>query len=161
MKHLGKYLIDEFKQLFFEPPGQNHYQFLYDLCKNVHLAFDVGTYKGASAIAMSSAKQVITFDITKFEHPLPDNVKQVVSPDFTLHPDLLKANIILIDVDPHDGKQEKYFLKRLIQMNYRGIVIFDDIHLNEPMQKFWAGITHSKKDLTHIGHYSGTGLVYL
>lgn len=158
---MEEYLIDEFKTLFYEPAGKNHYYLLQDLCKGKKLVFDVGTYKAASAIAMSTAKKVITFDIQKFGHALPDNVTQVVTGDFTAHTDVLKAEIILIDVDPHDGKQEKYFFDKLIEIGYKGMLIFDDIHLNKEMESFWKNITHPKEDVTEKGHYSGTGIVYL
>lgn len=157
---MDKYLIDEFKTLFYEPPGQNHYYLLQELCVGKKLVFDVGTYKGASAIAMSTADRVITFDIQKFEHELPCNVRQVVTYDFTNHPEIIEAEIILIDVDPHDGIKERYFLDRLIEIGYHGSVIFDDIRLPK-MSPFWDSISHRKEDLTDRGHYSGTGIVYL
>lgn len=157
---MNEYLVDEFKTLFYEPAGQNHYKLLMDLCAGKSLVFDVGTYKGASAVAMSVADRVITFDIQKFTGLLPENVTQVVTDDFTTHKDLLKAEIILIDVDPHDGIKERVFLNKLVEMGYSGTVIFDDIYLDK-MNLFWESITQKKEDVSHLGHYTGTGIVYL
>jgi len=40
-----------------------------------------------------------------------------------------------------------------------GVLLLDDIHLNEPMQKFWDSLTQEKHDLTEFGHFTGTGMV--
>jgi predicted O-methyltransferase YrrM len=41
--------------------------------------------------------------------------------------------LILLDIDPHDGIQEAKFLDILRRIQYQGIVIMDDIHLNPAM----------------------------
>jgi len=38
---------------------------------------------------------------------------------------ILKADLIFLDVDPHDGIQETVFFERLREMNYKGVVIAD------------------------------------
>ena len=59
----------------------------------------------------------------------------------------------------HDGKFENAFYQ-LIRHDYKGILIVDDIHYNAEMERFWSKITEHKEDITEIGHYSGTGIVY-
>ena len=49
----------------------------------------------------------------------------------------------------------------LIDNNWHGKLLLDDINLNQEMKNFWNGISHEKYDLTDIGHWSGTGLVIL
>jgi hypothetical protein len=77
--------------------------------------------------------------------------------------DLLETepwDIIFIDVDPHDGVQERKMISKLIDMNFNGILLLDDIHLNPEMQSFWDWIPVGRKvDLTSFGHFSGTGAV--
>ena len=72
---------------------------------------------------------------------------------------ILKADLIFLDVDPHDGMQETVFFDRLRSMNYKGVVIADDIHLLEGMQNWWDSVPERKWDVTDAGHYSGTGVV--
>ena len=85
---------------------------------------------------------------------------------------ILSYDIIFIDIDPHEGILEYDFLIWLKNNNYNGLIIFDDIHLGlnhiannyRPTQctmtAFWEKIDKDfKKDLTYIGHHSGTGLV--
>jgi len=46
--------------------------------------------------------------------------------------------------------------------NYIGILILDDIYLNEPMRYFWNEVckNEDKMDISHLGHWSGTGIIY-
>jgi hypothetical protein len=50
-------------------------------------------------------------------------------------------------------------LNTLEKNGYRGIVILDDIHLNDHMNTFWNNITQKKHDVTNVGHFSGTGII--
>jgi hypothetical protein len=77
--------------------------------------------------------------------------------------------LIFIDIDPHEGLLELEMYTWLKNNNYKGIIIFDDIHLgrghmrstaNHSMQEFWDKVDPSHSyDLTNVGHWSGTGLV--
>ncbi len=67
---------------------------------------------------------------------------------------------IMLDID-HSGKTEKEILDFLVDNNWHGHLLLDDIYLNNAMKDFWNNITLEKYDLTHIGHFSGTGLVIL
>jgi hypothetical protein len=72
---------------------------------------------------------------------------------------LLSSKIILLDTF-HDGGFELEFLNYLKGINYSGVLILDDIHLNNEMKSFWENINEDKLDITNIGHGSGTGVVY-
>ena len=51
-------------------------------------------------------------------------------------------------------------ISKLIEMDFKGILLLDDIHLNPEMQSFWDWIPVGRKvDLTRLGHHSGTGAV--
>lgn len=79
----------------------------------------------------------------------------------------------MIDIDPHDGILEHEMFVWLKNNNYKGIILYDDIFLKSGhiangysateynMIEFWNKIpSENKLNLTHVGHYSGTGLVY-
>ena len=61
----------------------------------------------------------------------------------------------------HNGIHEKLFYDWLIKINYKGLLLFDDIHLNNEMRTFWNNIIHKKEDISHIGHITGTGVVWM
>ena len=77
--------------------------------------------------------------------------------DVLKDPNLIKSDVILVDTF-HDGDFEND-LYQLIRGKFKGILIFDDIHLAH-MKSFWQSITEPKEDLTNIGHYTGTGVVF-
>jgi hypothetical protein len=72
---------------------------------------------------------------------------------------ILESKIILLDTY-HEGEYEREFLNHLEKLNYKGILICDDIFLNTPMMEFWNDIKQDKSDITKLGHSTGTGIVY-
>ena len=71
---------------------------------------------------------------------------------------LLTAPLILLDT-AHDGVFEQQIYDMLDAAGYEGLLLLDDIYLNDAMQDFWHRIGRETYDLTPIGHWSGTGLV--
>lgn len=146
------------KTEFYKESGQEHYRLLIEISKDKNLIYDVGTYRGVSAIAFSNAKKVVTYDVANLlEFNLPSNVSYKIGD--CLNEDLLKADLIMIDTY-HDGTFEKKAFNYLVENNYKGLLMLDDIYLNDEMKSFWDSITLPKQDLTEIGHYTGTGIVY-
>lgn len=143
--------------------GKEHYRLLIYISTlyNNEVIFDVGTNKCMSALALSYNKsnKIKSFDIVKLlpENPLVDNIEYIIG-DSTKDTDLNNCSIIFLDVD-HDGSYENIFYDYLKSINWKGILILDDIHLNQPMKEFWNKISEEKYDITNIGHWSGTGLV--
>jgi predicted O-methyltransferase YrrM len=87
--------------------------------------------------------------------------------------EILSFDIIYIDIDPHNGILEYEMYNWLKINNFKGIIIFDDIKLgldhqannyettSHKMSDFWDKIPNEEKiDLTYLGHWSGTGIVY-
>jgi hypothetical protein len=113
----------------------------------------------ALALSYNKSNKVKTYDIIKLlpENPNVDNIEYILG-DSTKDTDLKNCPVIFLDVD-HDGIYEDIFYDHLKSINWKGILILDDIHLNEPMIKFWNRIEEEKHDITNIGHWSGTGLV--
>lgn len=129
---------------------------------------DIGTHHGASAIALSHnpRNKVLSFDIVNNVKCQKPNTQLVRANLWTeserqiWRDRLLSAPLIFLDVDPHNGIMELDFYTWLVENNYRGILICDDIWCFPPMrQKFWAQISTPKMDLTRVGHWSGTGIV--
>jgi hypothetical protein len=143
--------------------GKEHYRLLayVSTLYNNQVIFDVGTNKCMSALALSYNKsnKIKTYDIIKLlpENPAVDNIEYILG-DSTKDSDLMNCPLIFLDVD-HDGIYEDIFYDHLKSINWKGILILDDIHLNDEMRNFWNRIEEKKYDITNIGHWSGTGLV--
>jgi hypothetical protein len=152
------------REWFYASPGVEHYTLLSALshCFNDSVLFDIGTSRGSSALALASnsKNRVVTYDIQDIRtHDLPSNVEFKIG-DFKADAELLNASLIMFDVDPHDGVLEKEFFDLLTQNNYKGVVVLDDIKLNDAMKEFWESITQEKHDISDKGHWSGTGIVF-
>lgn len=164
-RNLSKYLPADKDVEFFFSKGE-HYNLLTTLSHkfNNTTLYDIGTYLGQSAIALSSnsTNRVISYDIVYVDSPSrvsrPENVEFRIG-NFYYDPVVLSSPLIMFDIDPHNGSDEESFVSNLVRNNYKGIVVFDDIHLNDGMEYFWKTIKQEKHDLTDIGHWSGTGMV--
>lgn len=154
---------------FYLPPGHEHYWLLSELAKQVpnnSTVLDVGTYLGYSALALSTNENinVVTVDIVdEIQYNLPkqkENIKFLIEEDIISKlPKYINCPIIMLDTN-HEGEFEELFVQKLIDLNYKGILICDDIHLNEPMKKFWSNISLRKQDISNLGHWSGTGIIF-
>jgi hypothetical protein len=149
---------------FFSEPGKEYYTLLTALshCFNDSVLFDIGTFRGSSALALASNQRnrVITYDIVDGStHDFPTNVEKKIG-DYKEDEELRTSPLIVFDCDPHNGVLEKEFIEFLESKAYKGVVVFDDIHLNENMKEFWNSITRPKLDVTEKGHWSGTGIVF-
>lgn len=162
--------VPEYQRYFDEPAGREHYRLLEELSEAYEgdVVVDVGTLYGSSALALAANPkvQVWTYDI-RSHVPETAGVREVPNISFRIKdgieavPDFVdKTSLILLDVDPHDGEQEARFFEALAKHGYRGDVVCDDIHLNPAMKAWWESVTLPKEDLTHKGHWSGTGIVH-
>ena len=154
----------------FAEAGRDHYRllsYISSLYTDITIC-DVGTKHGLSAIALASpTNKVYSYDL---EDKLDDQIKEVASDincTFLLEncleteenrERLLSSDIVMLDTD-HDGGFEEDFYSFLKTNNFSGILLLDDIRLNDPMKCFWNSITEPKFDITKYGHFSGTGLV--
>ena len=162
-----RHLCIEYEQYFSGNAGGEPYK-LYSFISNQYnniTILDIGSYFGNSAIALSDNKTntIISYDIQ--EHGQTNIVRKNISwklQEFREDNSIDYKNIpvILIDVDPHDGIQEIEMVNFLREKQWSGLLILDDIHLNENMNDFWQSFKEPKEDLTSFGHHSGTGVVY-
>ena len=165
------------------PCGKEHYFFLASLSSQFtnKKIIELGTHNGRSALALGFNElcTVYTYDI---ENLLINEMNHYKNVKFSLNnlfdpivreknkEHILSADLIFIDIDPHEGVMELEMFNWLKNNNYKGLILFDDIHLGQghmgvntgnSMQKtLWNNIEDKYKiDLTSVGHWSGTGLV--
>jgi hypothetical protein len=157
---------------FDQPAGKEHYRLLAYLSTLPYVAesghiVDIGTYFGLSALACSYNidNRVTTYDIYDWYE---DKVNPVTArPNVAVRikdcvndmAEISRCKLVVLDIDPHNGKEETRIMASLAKHNFRGILVLDDIHLNAQMQAFWDAIAMPKIDVTSVGHWSGTGLV--
>lgn len=153
-------------KLFMHPPGHQHYMllsYISTLIPDGSTVLEIGTRWGVSAVALSTNPniKVVTCDLEDQIANKPDipNIEYLIKDGYELLDKHKDDPVMFIDVDPHDGVQERKMINKLIELDYRGILLLDDIHLNEKMNEFWNWIPLKKFDLTKIGHYSGSGAV--
>jgi len=170
-----------------EPPGKEHYFCLASIGLQLQnkKIIELGSHKGVSAVALNYGNKkynnnntIITYDIHnvlfpnifdntniqyKLENLFDDAVREQNKEN------ILSSDLIFIDIDPHEGVLELEMYNWLKENNYKGLILFDDIHLGpghmgvttgNSMQQFWDKVDSKHKiDLTSVGHWSGTGLV--
>lgn len=163
--NLIEYLLPhDNNKYFLKKTGEEHYKFLSYLSTVTDdiLILDIGTYLGHSAIALSfnSKNTVNSFDVQMVRNVNnKENINYYIDDVFKYRDLVLSSKIILLDTN-HTGEFEQDFFNFLIDINYKGILILDDIHLNKEMLMFWDAIKIDKLDITKIGHVTGTGLVF-
>jgi hypothetical protein len=156
---------DDYAKYIPMQAGIEHYRLLVWLGYqfNKTSLVEVGVLKGMSGCALSEniENKVTGFDLNNsITCTLPSNYTFIIG-DVLLREDLIKNSpFIMYDTD-HNGIHEKLFYDWLIKINYKGLLLFDDIHLNNEMRAFWNNIIHKKEDISHIGHITGTGVVWM
>ena len=199
LSHLQPFVDARDEVEFMKPAGQQHYRLLawFSTKYNGANIFDIGTWHGSSAIALSysSNNVVYSYDIAaqRSNTKTPFNVafqiqdlleleryaktdlgdmssidKERYFPDMRTYRYLQYSPLVLIDVHNvetgnHDGVLEQQFYDLLVLVGFRGVAIFDDIHLTPETRKFWDGVTLEKMDVTHLGHgawNAGTGIIF-
>jgi predicted O-methyltransferase YrrM len=152
------------------------YSYMSTLFDNVTI-LDIGTNQGRSAVALSHnpTNHVISYDIEDHIHSRDYNlftksnmefhVKNVVE-DIT--PEFIESkNVQLVMIDIcHTGPPEREIMDKLWDSGFRGTVLLDDIwhpesRFRDDMQKMWNELPWQKYDVTSVGHWSGTGLVFM
>jgi hypothetical protein len=161
-----------FTRYFSLGMGQEHYKllaFLSKQCDKGDVIYDIGTHVGFSALALAYNRNVhvTTYDLVNHIQTNQITAKDWANIHFKIADctqpgeieSFAKASIIFLDVDPHDGIQEPHIFQAIQNAGFRGLMLVDDIHLNEGMKKFWEWIPLKKYDITNYGHFSGTGVV--
>jgi len=152
------------------------YSYTSTLFNNITI-LDIGTNQGRSAVALSHNpnNHVISYDIQDHIHrrdyrlfTKPNmefrlkNVLDDITPEFIQSKNV---QFVMIDIC-HTGPPERMIMDKLWESGFRGIVLLDDIwhpqqNFREGMQKMWNELPWRKYDITPLGHWSGTGLVFM
>jgi hypothetical protein len=157
----------EYQDYFNSPSSIEHYRLLFHISSNISdsILIDIGTLKGSSALALSvnQTNTIYSFNLSnelELNH-LPSNINFVIDNvlDEKFKTIIQQSKVILLDTF-HDGSFEKVFYNYLKEINYDGVLLLDDIKLNNEMIEFWDNIEKDKTDISHIGHITGTGVVY-
>lgn len=169
LEGLRPYTIGSTEDFFSE---REHYRLLAHLSTLFpgKTIFDIGTRTGESAFAFSyGGAHVESFDIIDrvSGRPRPENVhynfENLFDPPVRerWRDRLLNSSIICMDIDPHVGLLELEMVQWLQRHGYRGLIVLDDIFLNDEMRiNLWSRIdSEYKTDATSLGHWSGTGIV--
>ena len=152
---------------------------------------DLGTNRGGSAAALSYNKsnEVYTFDIAINDEAISlfeqyENITylignciennwsgqpQINPPGLRIRPlksereIFLSSELIFLDIDPHDGIQEAAVLDFLVENDYKGIMVCDDIgghghrgNSHPAMRDWWNSIELNTYNIANK-YASGTG----
>jgi predicted O-methyltransferase YrrM len=142
--------LNELSQDFpASPVDTTYYWMIYRVAARLRplIAFDIGTREGHSANMLAAGSKVVhTFDID-------DKMgAELAAPNVVFHvrnlltdplPEtFVKPDLIFLDVDPHDGEQEKLFVEmfeeKFARKGFPLYVIFDDVRLTSGMINFWV-----------------------
>ena len=150
----------EYQRYFLARPGDEHHSLLSFLAQQLpegSKVVDLGTLFGSSALALAHglpSGRIITYDIHDNIPQHVGTIRGVPNIEFKVCDGIvecqsyLDARLILLDVDPHDGVQERDFIERMIRNGFQGLVVCDDIHCNPAMEAFWGWVPIEKHDLT-------------
>ncbi|MHA1949705.1 MAG: hypothetical protein ACW99G_06915 [Candidatus Thorarchaeota archaeon] len=176
--HVKPYFSKRHERFIDNPEGE-HYKLLSYMSEwfEDELLLDLGTCDGGSALSLAANKKnkVITVDVAPKHHldfgdfpieKLRLNVAKIdENHDFVKS--IKKAPFIMLDIS-HNVRDEKAFYALLEKINWKGILVLDDIHWTKSgdMPGFWNSINETKYDITEVGHSKlssgkrpGTGLV--
>jgi predicted O-methyltransferase YrrM len=144
------------KQLDKNHPEKTLYYFaLAALVKllGVKRPLEVGARSGVGAICLAKyADAVETMDINPFDL-LPTiyqdpkiTFTRVRSPDEYLGINIENYDFFFID-EAHEGRRELKFHRMLNEKYYKGIVVYDDVNIEEMKVNFWNHVTNDKATL--------------
>jgi len=190
----NKYLksVDQNGYGFYDKSGVEQYTLLAYLSTLIdnEVILDVGTYRGGSALALSYNKnnKVISVDVKYqldkiielpniefLEGDIMDFKSELVKFKNGYRREIMgtgygeeiikKSKIILYDT-VHNGIVEKQFHDYLVESEWSGICVWDDIkyrwnkEIRQGMVDFWESIENEKEVVTDYAHWTGTGITW-
>lgn len=144
--------------------GLNHYRLLRWFGERFNKIADIGTYMGFSAACLMGDNNVVVSYDTDFKHrhlklKMLSEIHFIKIKDTEAFDGLIgQADLILVDTW-HEGKMERAIYDYLVSINWKGVLIYDDIYYNDAMKQFWQSLPEPKIDATYVGHSTGTGLI--
>jgi hypothetical protein len=177
ISHLAHFLQwnPAFQQYFVQEAGREPFKLLAFLSKAIGgVAVDMGTLYGSSALALSynEQTQVLTLDTKK---QIPDdqngqalvtplkrpNIRMLVASCQAVLPHAAQANLIVLDIDINLKTEILKIINELMYYQFKGIMVLDNINVNQNMKEVWRSIPQSLKkvDVSPLGHHTGTGIL--
>lgn len=156
------------RRLLHGEAGVEHYKLLAWLSEQFDdsIIVEIGTLGGLGTIALSynPTNKVTSFDIRSYNwgNETPENAEKKIVYDGYMD-EVTKADLIFYDA-AHEGLEEAIFFDELLNRNWHGVVVWDDIHLNPAMEEFWKEKVEAgfiAEDWTSLGHSCGTGVIFL
>lgn len=162
----------QYLQFFSQNAGQEAYKLLGYISMHSHgVITDIGTQFGSSALALSLNNQVNVETYDKFKH-IPDNaqvqtitnrpnIKYKILSAQSIISKIAESTVVYLDINTENGNEEIKIINKLLELDYQGILIIDDIKLNKAMEHVWNSVPKQLKklDVSEYGHWSGTGIV--
>jgi hypothetical protein len=167
LTELGAYVNNvEHRGYFLDHAGREHYKLLAYISTtyNGKKLIDIGTNRGCSSLALSynTKNTVESFDLYELKELsyLPGNINYTIDNILSgKYENIINESPFIMLDTYHDGIFEREFYSYLQLINWKGMLLLDDILLNDPMKEFWNDITEEKYDITNVGHATGTGIV--
>lgn len=163
---------DKFLDDLYDSSGP-YYRFLYHLTSYIkpRLAIELGTMKGISLAYI--ARGTTSGKVVSVDHQITSEASNICSslPNATLLcsksedaieyiPECKTQGIDFLYVDTdhtYDQANLEYKIYKPL-MNPGGIIVYDDISLNDGMKKFWESIKEPKVSLPVL-HWTGFGVI--
>ena len=130
---------------------------------------DIGTRRGHSAASLAYNENNVVYTYNDREDEVPENdvfekmtnIKPFILSNYHGAGDLgnilgedehknilLKSSLIFMDVDPHDGRKETALFDFLVDNDYRGITLWDDIAFQ--LATWFERVKHIVNRLPHL-----------
>ena len=187
------FIVEKLADKFGTAPPYCYYAILSQLSTyfNNSIIVDLGTHRGESAAALAHNKSniVYSYDVEHreeaaelFEKIEFENIKYIIGDCIESNwfgmamleggqpksdkEIFLSSELIFMDVDPHDGIKEDKVLNFLIDNNWTGVMVCDDIGMGrEPgkenahpaMRDWWHSIDIPKYNISKNYFAAGTG----
>lgn len=162
----------QYLQFFSQKAGQEVYKLLGYISNHCNgVVTDIGTQFGSSALALSLNNEVFVETYDKFKL-VPDNnqvitiankpnIKYRILSAQSIISKIAESSVVYLDINTSDGIEETKIINKLLELNFQGILILDDIKLNSVMENVWNNVPKQLKkiDVTEFGHWSGTGII--
>lgn len=167
----------QYKEYMQKKPGEEVFKLLAYLSrqiakvKPIPIISDIATHFGCTALALASypSVQVTTYDIIDYI-PQGGNIKTLANIPTIKRKfmsgqldivNIAKSDLIMFDMEPHNGIEEMKFVKNLQKHGFKGLLVVGNINITEGMKSFWQSLPSelTKFNVTEIGHWAGTGII--
>lgn len=150
--------------------GEKYHHFLYLLCEKLKPSFvvELGSYKGTSTKYMAfHSERVLSVDNhistnTEYwlnQHPKFLNITHIQTDALLAEKYITKPiDILFIDnLHTYDHTIAQYRMYKPY-MKSGGLIVVDDITLDDEMKRFWSGVKEEKVELNSL-HHAGFGVI--